>query len=227
MAADRELSVFVDESGSFDSSVIPSRFYLITLVFHDQSESIAKLVEELESQLAYLGHPGICIHSGPLIRREEVFAHMDITMRRKLFGRIVAFARRAPVRYRTFCVDKRFCDTPEAMKSALSRQISGYFSENTESLAAYKSIKVFYDNGQPQVGAILKGALPDPRVSFPSNVTPERYRLFQVADLVCTVELLKAKLAADLPLTRSEAYFFNGVRELKKNYIRPLARIRG
>lgn len=33
--AAKELSVFVDESGSFDADCFPSRFYVVSLVFHD------------------------------------------------------------------------------------------------------------------------------------------------------------------------------------------------
>ena len=33
----REISVFIDESGSFEPTVVSSRFYLVCLVFHNQS----------------------------------------------------------------------------------------------------------------------------------------------------------------------------------------------
>ena len=79
-----ELSVFVDESGSFDSSLDPSRFYIVTLLCHDQAEDIKPLADELESQLGYLGYPDTCIHAGPLLRREEDFRAVEIEMRRKL-----------------------------------------------------------------------------------------------------------------------------------------------
>lgn len=36
----KEISVFIDESGSFEPDEESSRFYLICLVFHDQSSSI-------------------------------------------------------------------------------------------------------------------------------------------------------------------------------------------
>ena len=68
-----ELSVFVDESGSFDSSLEPSRFYIVTLLCHDQADVVKPFVDELESQLGYLGYPDTCIHAGPLLRREEDF----------------------------------------------------------------------------------------------------------------------------------------------------------
>ena len=41
-----DISVFVDESGSFDSDDESSRFYLICLVVHDQREAIEGEVSE-------------------------------------------------------------------------------------------------------------------------------------------------------------------------------------
>ena len=40
----KEISVFVDESGTFDPDVEASRFYLVCMVFHDQVKSIADIV---------------------------------------------------------------------------------------------------------------------------------------------------------------------------------------
>ena len=70
-----DISVFVDESGSFDSDDGSSRFYLICLVVHDQREDIEGDVAALEDSLASLGlGRGHCIHAGPLIRREGEYA---------------------------------------------------------------------------------------------------------------------------------------------------------
>ena len=49
-----EVSVFVDESGSFDSRRSPSRYYLVSLVFHDQSRSVENEIVELENALGYM-----------------------------------------------------------------------------------------------------------------------------------------------------------------------------
>lgn len=54
---------------------------------------------------------------------------------------------------------------------------------------------------------------------------PADYRLFQVADLLCTMELIKRKHETH-SLSRSEQIFFGSVRDLKKNYLRPLERLR-
>jgi len=221
-----ELSVFVDESGSFDSSCESSRFYIVTCVFHDQGQSLTEPLARLEEQLGYLGFPGVCVHAGPLIRREEAYRHTDIVIRRKLFGRMVAFTRSCPICYRSFVVDKRFFASPKAMQDELARQIHAYLSGDGNWIADAGTIKIYYDNGQDQVKALLKHAFATLPARFPAQVTPDRYRLFQSADLICTLELLRQKLNEGVTLSRSEEYFFDGVRTLKKNVLKPIERLK-
>jgi len=221
-----ELSIFVDESGSFDSSCDPSRFYIVTCVFHDQSKALTEPLMRLEEQLGYLGYSGACVHAGPLIRREEEYRDTDIVVRRRLFGRMVAFARSSPIRYRSFVVDKRFFVNPVAMQEELARQIHEFIATDGRWIAAAKAIKIYYDNGQAQVKSLLKRSFATLPVTFPTRVTPERYRLFQAADLICTLELLRQKLNENIALSRSEEYFFDGVRTLKKNILKPIERLK-
>lgn len=222
---ERELSVFVDESGSFDSSFVPSRFYIISCVFHDQRFDLSQLLATLDSRLAYFGNPDLCIHAGPIIRREDEFANLPLSSRRKLLGSIVSFASHAPIHYHAVCVDKRFCTSTESIIKSLTRQLTDYLAASRAWLANYTHIKIYYDNGQATVRTILKDAFEGLPVHFPPHVTPERYRLFQVADLACTVELLKAKLKAEDSLTKSEELFFRNAGVLRRNYIRPLSRL--
>ncbi len=50
-------------------------------------------------------------------------------------------------------------------------------------------------------------------------VHPDKYRLFQVADLVCTLELLQLKYDNKM-LSSSEGDFFINLKRLKKTYLR-------
>ena len=55
------------------------------------------------------------------------------------------------------------------------------------------------------------------------KVTPSDYRLFQVADMFCSMELLRLKIE-DSAISPSEMEFFGNLRDLKKNYLKPLKR---
>ena len=53
------------------------------------------------------------------------------------------------------------------------------------------------------------------------KVLPCDYKLFQAADLICTLELLKQKILQD-GLSRSEQLIFHSVRDLKKDFLKLL-----
>jgi hypothetical protein len=53
-------------------------------------------------------------------------------------------------------------------------------------------------------------------VEFTQDVKPSRYRLFQVADLICTLHLLELKLRAGLPFSKSEHHFFGGAKKFRR-----------
>ena len=62
------------------------------------------------------------------------------------------------------------------------------------------------------------------RTEFIPEVEPSKYRLFQVADLACTLELARAKLSEPEGLSESERVFFGGEKNFKKNYLKLLDR---
>ena len=68
-----ELSIFIDESGDFGPYDYRSPYYIITMVFHDQSVDISTLITKLESDLSNRGFPNHCVHTGPIIRRENEY----------------------------------------------------------------------------------------------------------------------------------------------------------
>ena len=66
----KELSIFVDESGDFGEFDHRAPYYIISLVFHDQSNDIDDL-RNLESEMINIGWPEHCFHAGPIIRSEN------------------------------------------------------------------------------------------------------------------------------------------------------------
>ena len=78
---------------------------------------------------------------------------------------------------------------------------------------------MYYDNRQTELPKILVFVFSTlfTHIEY-RKVKPADYKLFQVADLVCTLELLDAKPA----ISRSELAFFDNIRDLKKNYLKSL-----
>ena len=68
------LSIFVDESGDFGKVDNASPYYIVTLVMHNQSDSISDAICQLEESMLYLDLDFSYIHTGPIIRREVPYA---------------------------------------------------------------------------------------------------------------------------------------------------------
>ena len=100
--------------------------------------------------------------------------------------------------------------------------------KNSAEFNAFGRLKVYYDNGQAQVMRLIREAfIPfSSKVEFVDGVTPSKYRLFQVADAICTLELVRLKLEIEHRISDSEFAFFNGIQNLKKNYLKPIERKR-
>ena len=80
----RELSAFADESG--DSS-IQSKYYLLTLVFHDQDVDITTDIHKYEQLLKEAGLPDIPFHFSPLLNGHKDFDSLKIGVRKQLLVR--------------------------------------------------------------------------------------------------------------------------------------------
>ena len=79
-------------------------------------------------------------------------------------------------------------------------------------------------NGQTEVTRILVSVFNAllPRIEI-KRVLPSDYRLFQAADMFCSMELITLKLE-NSSISASEIEFFGNLRDLKKNYLKPLAK---
>ena len=116
-------------------------------------------------------------------------------------------------------------DNAGNLHDALLQAMTRFLVDQAAMLNGYDKLKVYYDNGQSAVSEVLREAfaLFASKTEFVQGVTPSKYRLFQVADLVCTLELIKTKLEIEGRLSDSEFAFFRGIHNLKKNYLKVLA----
>ena len=78
-----ELSIFIDESGDFGEVKERPAYYLVTLVLHNQADNIDEQVKKLEKSIKDSDFDLEYIHTGPVIRREDIFSGYTIGERRK------------------------------------------------------------------------------------------------------------------------------------------------
>lgn len=218
----KELSIFIDESGDFGEVKERPAYYLVTFVFHDQNNNIDQQVSKLEESVRMLGFDLEYIHTGPLIRREEVFARYSIDERRKLLYKMLNFVNGCPISYMTVAVDRKEAADRIALSGKLAKAINVAFSEHSEFFVNFDRVIVYYDNGQVELSAILNAVFS----IFFSNVEfrkaePQRYRLLQAADFICSMELLRIK-KDEKRLSKSEERFFYKPQELKKTFLKSI-----
>ena len=223
MEADNTLSLFVDESGILGEPATASRFYILGLVLHDQRVSIEPAAAEFARRLEEIGIKDLCFHAGPILRGNNGFSFMTYDLRRRIFHRMMAFARQIDFSYHCLAIDKRYSGALPQMTTSLERQFADFAARNQETFAACENVKVYYDCGQKAVTNFLRhvtsATLPCP-VEFAQAVEPGRYRLFQVADLVCTLRLLESKIICGAGLSADESRFFGGPRKFQHDILR-------
>ena len=95
-----------------------------------------------------------------------------------------------------------------------------------ETFICYDRIAVYYDYGQMELTSILVSVFNAVlhNVEF-KKILPAYYKLFQVADMLCTLELLAVKAERKM-LSKSEILFFSSERNLYKSYLRAIYRKR-
>ena len=218
----KELSIFIDESGDFGEYDYHSPYYIISLVMHNQNFDISADLSHLETELTQLGYPKHCVHAGPIIRQEAEYRYINLEERQRILKYMMTFLRKLNINCHCVYIEKKHLDDDVAVAAHLSKQIAQFIRQHYEYFLSFDKIKIYYDNGQIEVNKILASvfhALLD-NVEF-RKVLPAEYRLFQVADLVCTLKLLELKSNSH-QLSKSEKKFFLDERTLKKNYLKPL-----
>ncbi len=215
---DYNLSVFIDESGVFGEFSEKAPYYMVSMVFHDQRINIANEITALDRHINELGFPPHAVHMGPLIRREQIYLQYDDeSSRASLINTMYHFVRKLDIHY--LCPFVRRTENQDVMDlcGKLSREISTQLREHMDYLNSFDRIIVYYDNGQHELTMILNSVF---NVLFTNvefrKVAPSDYKLFQVADLICTWELLALK-SSEGEFTVSEKRFFDSPHRFMKN----------
>lgn len=218
-----ELSIFVDESGSDDLS---TKYYLVALVFHDQSDPIVDSIARYEMALRDRGLPNIPFHAGPLMNGKDDYEFLDLGTRKRLLASFFVFARSLPISYKAFAYR-----SSEVGRTGLARAIEGdvtsFLRAGLGRFQSYGSVKIYYDGGQGAVTEALhrsvEAALSKSALVFRKS-SATQYRLSQVADFICTVELTAIKFAAS-EQTSTDGKVFGMRGAFKKNYLRKVRRL--
>ena len=218
----KELSIFIDESGDFGRYDPKSPYYIIGAVFHDQCNDISEQVDYLNKRLAETALQFDFVHLGPLIRREVGYKNLSPLERVQVLRRMLAFVAKVDFTYNTFVVDKKHTKSETELIEQLVRQFSDFIKKYYPYFLSFDKIKIYYDNGQLGVMRVLIAVFTTLFNNAEFRKAKQKdYKMLQVADLVCTAELAKLKMATH-SLSCSERRVLGTDREISKRILKPL-----
>ena len=220
----RILNIHVDESGDFgDYNPRYAPYYIFTLVFHDQDNEIKEEIKALDREMANLGFFNHVVHTGPLIRKEEVYCNLSPNDRRSIFTKLFYFVKKIPIRYKVFTIERKDWPDEEALQRRINKLLSQFVDEYIDLFLEYDKIILYYDNGQTQLVHELIDVFENKLTNLfrKPDVHPYKYKLLQVADMICSLRLLEIK-AEHNELSKSEIYLFHSAKELRKEFIKKL-----
>jgi len=215
---ERALSIFVDESGDTGAIKETSKYYIVSLVMHNQNEDISSQLRRIEHYPPF--------HIGPLIRNEVPYDNISVRDRAKLLRSFLIWSTTVPYIQKTFLYKKKELGFDKfKLLMRLSKDIHSFLIKNKNFFSSFDKIFVYYDKGQQIVDkALLQSfGIAGLDVNFKKGVKSENYRLFQLADFICSMKLIENKIENN-ELSNSEKIFFNDPRSFKKFFIKSLNR---
>ncbi len=181
----------------------------------------------MEQNLRTKELPIIPFHASPLMYGKDAFRNMDMETRKKLFANFEAFCRRAPFTCTTFLYRRNEVPDPSNFITRFKRGLVIFLTDNLEYFQQFELVKIYYDNGQQMVTEALHGALDF--ILYKESVlyraaSSKEYRLSQVADCVCAIELVNLKFLNN-ELTETDTKMFGtNYSAFKKNHLRHIRR---
>jgi len=218
----RILSCFIDESGDFGPYETHSPYYCVSMVLHDQDDDVSDKFADLDEKIENTNFDNHVIHTAPLIRREDYYKYFDVSERKHLYNILYYFSVNMPIKY--FCVTMRKSECSDAVEQTakLSKLITEEIQASYSFWSSFDEIIIYYDYGQIELTRVITSVF---NALFSNvemrRVKPVDYKLFQVADFMCTVEMLNLKAEAK-SFSKSELEFFGSTRNFKKNYYKKL-----
>lgn len=218
-----ELSIFADESGDKSTH---AQYFILTLVMHDQSISIASNINIYEQTLATADIPNIPFHSEPLLNGHGNYGNLTLQCRKKALTAFASLVRFLPINYKAFVYKRSQFDSIEKLAERMKRDVSSMLSGDLVFFQSFDKVKIYYDNGQEIVKRALYEAVESSlskQAVEKKRTTMTEYRLAQVADYLCTIELAAVKYEAK---ENGGTYdkFFGSVGSFKKNWLKQARR---
>ena len=113
--------------------------------------------------------------------------------------------------------------TEEELKTRATILLERFINDNYTYFSSFDRVVLYYDNGQKQLASALQDALSKTILAYERKleVSQGKYKLLQVADMLCTLALLQIKCENN-SLSESEIKVFHSKRDLKKEFLKKI-----
>jgi hypothetical protein len=215
-----DIHVFADESGEFSIDAKRSPFFLLTLVFHDPADDMEANYISLSEALNRKGYEDIPVHAGPLIYRYDEFRKFSKKERKEIFDIFFAFLCASPIKCHTVTIETKSIEAKSDFKAQITQQLSAFLDENMAAFFPYERLILHYDSfGKGSYGQTVATAFKSVFGKVKTKiVSPADSRLFQAADMLCSLEFLALKMERNM-LTKRDVEFFSSASNLDETYL--------
>ena len=205
-----------------------SKYYVLTLVFHDQSDSLEEHLARHAKGLRKRGLADTPFHTGPLMNGHGAFENLDLKTRKAYFQLFFIDVQHLPVVCHSLVYRRSEFDGNDALVAKMRRDVASLLRDRLSFFQTFDRVKIYYDDGQAIVAHALYSAFEQALAK--SSVLHRTYHasdfmLAQAADLLCALELAAVKFA-NKEATSTVERMFGSSGTFRKNYLRPLRRKR-
>lgn len=197
-------------------------FYVVTYVLHDQTDDIGACISSYEQSLKDKGVADIPFHATPLLRAHDAYQNMSIEERKGLLVAFSLLVKKLPIRYRSFVYRSSEFHDEQKLQALIRRDLVAMLVDHLYYFQSFEHVKIYYDQGQAAVSQALRSAF-EYALSKEATVRRESdyhtFRLSQVADYLCAIELTAAKYERHAA-TATDEKFFGGATAFKKNWLK-------
>lgn len=211
----KRLNIFIDESGDFGFGSGSSELYIVSLTFHEISNSIEKEIDYLNKKLNNLGYNKM-IHSALLIAKRGDYTNFHLEKRKEIFWTLFSFFKRIKIKIKTVLINKKYLNTRSQLNKKILDELEIFLYENEKYFSSFDEIVIYYDNGQETLSSIIDIIFSKySNVVRKSNFDHTEKKLFQVSDMLTVIDKYNYKYQNKLNFNKSEKYFFE-LEEMKK-----------
>ena len=218
------LSAFFDECGQENKFQPGAKYYLLTVVLHDQRDSLDGLIASYEASLRESSLPDVPFHAYDLQHARGGYAGLEFGTRKRLLSKFEGFVRRLPVTYRTFVYRRPEFKTAKALSERMQRDLASFIRDNYSEFQPYATVAIYYDSGQAAADVAIHRAFDETLSANTADYKRLRYqerRLAQAADYFCSMELAALRYA-DHEETNTYIKLFGGFRAFKANHLKQI-----